>query len=103
MTERAQLPIACTLTPSAGAAQLAAWRAFNTDHLIAVERHAASTVATYANDVDTRARLEALVAAERTCCAFVEWSLEATGDALRVTATGAPDAVASLAFLEERS
>lgn len=97
------LPIACTLTSSAGAAQLAAWRSFDDDHLIGVARGDGSITARYANQDRARARLEALVDTERACCAFVEWSLEAAGDELHVTATGAPEALDALVFLGGRS
>ena len=33
LIDRDLLPVACTLTPGAGAAQLAAWQEFNDDYL----------------------------------------------------------------------
>jgi hypothetical protein len=41
--------------------------------------------------------LEALVAAERQCCGFVDWALDDHEDLIAVTITGSEDGVTAMA------
>jgi hypothetical protein len=100
--DRPLLPIACTLSPSAGAAQIAAWQAFNADHLLGIERNAGRISVRYANMGDAAGRLAALVRTEQTCCAFARWTIDTAGDDIRLTVTGAADGIASLTFFGRR-
>jgi hypothetical protein len=72
-----ELPIACTLGPGDGAARLAEWRRLSDSRLDA-QRDGRTLVVTYREDAS--ADLTRLVEAERTCCAFLDWSLEHAGD-----------------------
>lgn len=47
LIDRDLLPVACTLTPGAGAAQLAAWQEFNDDYLLDIDRTAAQITVHY--------------------------------------------------------
>jgi hypothetical protein len=73
MTERP--PIACTLDPADMLERAAEIRALGRDALLAVERSGARAVLRFRRDPTTRARLEAIVAAESRCCAFIQFEL----------------------------
>lgn len=57
LIDRDLLPVACTLTPGAGAAQLAAWQEFNDDYLLDIDRTAAQITVHYPKIDDATARL----------------------------------------------
>lgn len=90
------LPIACTLTPAAGKAQVEKWRAFDEDYALATERTDTRLTIHYAKLDDSTRRLRELVAAESTCCVFVDWSIDETHDDLRLIVTGTPEQLAAL-------
>jgi MerR family transcriptional regulator, copper efflux regulator len=48
---------------------------------------------------DLESRLRTLVAAERACCAFLDFSVLRTGDEIEMTLTAPPDAAAALRFI----
>lgn len=91
-------PVACTLDAAEGAAQVARWRTFDDDYLLSTEEQDGRYVAHYAKVDDSRERLTALVARESGCCAFVDWTIDATGHDLRLVVTGSPDALAALSI-----
>lgn len=99
-THRNLLPVACTLTPGSGAAQLAAWRVFNDDYLLEIDRIPGMITVHYPRVDDAIARLTGLTRTEQSCCAFAVWSIDTTHADLRLTVTGADDALAALTFLE---
>lgn len=98
---RKLLPVACTLTPGTGAAQLAAWREFNDDYLLDIDRAAGQIIVHYPKIDDATTRLTELVRTEQSCCAFATWSIDTTHPDLRLTVAGTDDALAALTFLEQ--
>lgn len=50
----------------------------------------------YAKLDDSTRRLRELVAAESTCCAFVDWSIDENHADLRLIVTGTPEQLAAL-------
>lgn len=90
------LPIACTLTPKAGRAQVEKWRAFDEDYALESERTDTRVTIHYAKLDDSIRRLRQLVAVESTCCAFVDWSIDETQTHLLLTVSGTPEQLAAL-------
>ncbi|MAB81642.1 hypothetical protein [Microbacterium sp. UBA3394] len=90
------LPIACTLTPSAGKEQIERWRAFDADYALDIEHTDTRLTIHYAKVEDSITRLRELVAAESTCCAFVDWGIEEGHSDLRLVVTGTPEQLAAL-------
>ena len=98
---RSALPIACTLSAGDGPAQLAAWRGFNADYLLDIERSPGRVTAHYPKIDDAIQRLNALVVTERTCCSFAEWTVAADHHDLRLIVTGTDAGIDTLTFLVE--
>ena len=71
----AELPIACTLEAREGAERLVRWRALLESSLLELKREPDQIDVRVAKASGIAAELGALVAAERACCAFVEWRL----------------------------
>jgi hypothetical protein len=69
-----ELPLACTLLDTDGAARLARWRALS-DARLGVQRLPDELVVRYRPQPGVAHELEALVAAERECCSFADWQL----------------------------
>ncbi|WP_207924473.1 hypothetical protein [Gordonia zhaorongruii] len=90
------LPIACTLTPSAGEEQVERWRAFDDEHLLEVERGETKLVVHYAKTDDSAQRLRDLVATESTCCSFVDWEVDDSHADLRLVVSGSSEELAAL-------
>ncbi|MGO1510604.1 MAG: hypothetical protein ACTHW4_08525 [Actinomycetales bacterium] len=90
------LPIACTLTPDAGRAQVERWRAFDDEYALDVERAATRHVVHYVKVEDSVARLRELVDAERSCCSFVDWRVEEDEHTVRLVVTGTAEQLAAL-------
>lgn len=90
------LPIACTLTPGAGKAQLEKWRMFDAEHALRSEHAEDRFVIHYAKTDESATRLQELVAVERSCCSFVQWQIVDDTDGLRLVVTGASDQLAAL-------
>jgi len=91
------LPIACTLpTLAAAKRQVDRWRAFDADYALDAERKDGRLVVHYAKVRDSIDRLHDLVAIEKDCCAFVDWSIDATGPHLRLVVTGTAFQLAAL-------
>jgi len=82
------LPTACTLGVADGAAQLRRWHELNDQALVHRQRSAEELLLVYRPDDATRTELESLVAVETTCCAFLEWHVEAREDDLRLHVRG---------------
>lgn len=96
--QRVRLPLACTLTPVSGAAQLEAWKRFNDEYLLKTESRDGSITVSYAKVDDAITRLDTLVRTERTCCAFASWQIDATDHDLRLTVAGSSDQLRALTF-----
>jgi hypothetical protein len=69
-----ELPIACTLGATDGAARLARWQALSEARLT-VQRTPDQLVVLYRSQRGVHEELEALVAGERECCSFAEWEV----------------------------
>jgi hypothetical protein len=69
-----ELPLACTLDGTDGAARLRRWRGL-ADARRRVQRTPDQLVVRFESRGGVHEELEALVAAERECCAFAEWSV----------------------------
>lgn len=90
-------PIACTLpTLAAAKRQVEKWRAFDADYALDTELTDTSLTIRYTKLRDSIDRLRDLVAVERECCAFVDWSIEETHRDLRLVVTGTPFQLAAL-------
>lgn len=91
------VPIACTLPTIAEAkAQVERWQAFDADYALSSELTDTQLTVHYAKVEDSIRRLRDLVAVERQCCAFVDWSIDEDHDDLRLIARGTPDQLAAL-------
>ena len=82
-----ELPIACTLTAEDRAARLAEIEAFGNAALLGVRPDGSLR---FLGDPETRARLEAILAAESECCPFLDFGVRASGRELLLTIS-APD------------
>lgn len=90
------LPIACTLTPTAGKVQIEKWQTFDEEYALETERTDTRLTIHYAKLDDSTRRLRELVAAESTCCAFVDWRIDDSHADLQLIVSGTPDQLASL-------
>lgn len=79
------LPIACTLGAADLEARGAELRALGSDGLIDLTEHDGRTVLRFRPEPDIRARVEAIVAAESECCAFLDFRLDHEADATVLT------------------
>jgi hypothetical protein len=95
-TEPHLLPIACTLGPGDGADRLDDWR--RVASIAAIGRSVAPGKITlrFRNEPAVGVELERLVAAERTCCAFLGWKLTQVDQEWRVEITGADEDLGAL-------
>lgn len=78
-------PVACTLGASDFAERIASIEALNRRSLVRQERD--DLVLRLVYEPGARAAVEALVAQERACCAFLDFDLAETRDGLRLTIT----------------
>jgi hypothetical protein len=83
MTQTA--PIACTLRPADMPQRAADIRGLGRDALLTVERSEARATLRFRRDAATRVRVEAIVAAESKCCAFIDFELADAADAIVLT------------------
>jgi hypothetical protein len=96
------LPIACTLDPAQMPQRGDEIRALGRDGLEAVERGELSVTLHFRRDPSIRARVEAIVAAESRCCAFLDFTVTEAEDATVLTIAapeGAQPALHDLADL----
>ena len=77
--------IACTLGPDDMPARETEIRALGREALLGVERSEGRATLRFRRDPVTRARVEGIVALESQCCAFIDFELSDTGNALVVT------------------
>lgn len=75
----------CTLGLDALPARLGQWEEVARRALRHTRPRPGVSVADYPNEPELRARLEELIAAERSCCSFLDFTLDEHGDELRVT------------------
>ena len=88
MTQTA--PIACTLSPADMPQRAADIRGLGRAALLSHERADARAPLRVRRDAAARARVEAIVAAESKCCAFIDFELADAADAIVLTLE-APD------------
>jgi hypothetical protein len=86
--------IACSLSGEELPERLAELRAIGRDALLSIS---AEGVLLFRADERTRARLEAIIAAESSCCPFLSFDLREHAGALLLT-IAAPDGAEPLAF-----
>lgn len=73
LKSHAELPVACALEASDGAARLIRWRALFEMSPPEVRRDGGQIVVRFADGPAVAVELDALVTAERVCCSFVDW------------------------------
>jgi hypothetical protein len=100
-----ELPIACTLTAGAMPARLALIDALGADGLLDRTRTATGMRVRLLDRPDIEQRTRALVAAESTCCAFLDFELERANGDLVLDISGPEDArpVIDMFFAPRRS
>jgi hypothetical protein len=84
------MPIACNLTKDeiAGADErLAGYRRLGRDGLLSIERAPQHVALRFRRDRNIRRRVDALVAAESRCCAFLGYNVDEEPDAIVLTLT----------------
>jgi hypothetical protein len=86
------LPIACSLSETELPARLAEIRALGQDALLSARRVGPRAVLRFTSDPDIRARVEAIVAAESRCCAFLTMRISAEPDTVTLTIEAPEDA-----------
>ena len=69
-----QLPIACNLDAEQGPVRIARWRSVGKRAQLGADLQGRTLAVTYRESA--LEELTALVRAERSCCAFLDWSLE---------------------------
>jgi hypothetical protein len=79
------LPIACTLDSAEMPGRGAEIRALGRDGLQAVERNERRVTLRFRPGPSIRERVEAIVAAESSCCAFLDFKIARVEDATAVT------------------
>jgi hypothetical protein len=87
-------PIACTLSADELPKRLAEMSALGRDALLGIDQTGALR---FRKDAATRSRLEAVIAAESVCCAFLAFDLKVENDVLELRIS-APEGAEPLAF-----
>jgi hypothetical protein len=90
-----ELPTACSLGATDGAARLARWRALSGARLT-VRRTADRLVVLYQARSGVQEELEALVAAERECCAFANWEVSRDSEHVVLRIRSDPQGIAAI-------
>jgi hypothetical protein len=89
------LPIACTLSAADLEVRLAELRALGSDALRDVSEQAGRAVLRFRSGPDVARRVDAAVAAESECCAFLDFHVEHGAEATVLTVE-APDGAAEI-------
>jgi hypothetical protein len=90
--------IACSLDASGQEQRLADWSSLLAEAARREETTDGVRYSFVAGD-DLESRLRTLVAAEKACCAFLDFNVFRTGDEIEMTVTAPRDAAAALRFL----
>jgi hypothetical protein len=96
--QRSSLPIACTLGPDDGADRLREWRTLLMSHRTGRNRGDGYLEVRFRTDDEAARQLDRLVAAERDCCSFVDWSVDSRDGELVLTITGDDASLSSFSF-----
>ena len=83
-------PLACTLSGVGQKTRLEEWRTLRREALLSENEDGLVWTSLWRSDV--RARLEALVAAERECCSFLTFELDAVAEGIRMRTHFPPSA-----------
>ena len=86
----AELPAACSLQAADGAGRVRRWRELISAARPQAARRPGALELRWRLDARGLRELEALVAAERECCGFVIWGLDAERDGALLTITARP-------------
>lgn len=90
--------VACTLQPAEQPKRLADWAKLLRETRTREETSDGVRYTFAAND-DIKPRVEALVAAEHSCCSFLEFEIAEAGDELEVTVTAPPNGQEALRLI----
>jgi hypothetical protein len=90
---------ACSLSAPAGAERAARWRRLLHDHLLDRSSTATGQRLAFGSSPVVAAELDALVAAERECCPFLDLAVVRSGDRLILTVDAPPEAAAIVAAM----
>lgn len=92
-----ELPVACSLQAVEGAERVARWRVLHDRAIPEVQREPGRLVIRYPRLAGVSQELEALVSAERTCCAFADWRLKPEGDTVVLEIRASDEGLEALA------
>ncbi|MGH2683419.1 MAG: cation diffusion facilitator family transporter [Actinomycetota bacterium] len=92
VTEMTEPVYACSLDDEELTARRADWRALEAGALIRAETRPDGRLLVYRGGADTARVLKGLIEAERKCCSFLDFRVEAAEDEVRVTVTMPPEA-----------
>lgn len=93
MTEPSPAPVlACSLSAAAGAGRAARWRALLDAHLLSRTATPSGRRLAFPAEPAVTGELDALVAAERDCCPFLDLTVERFDDAVILDVSGPPEA-----------
>ena len=93
-------PVACTLSPESGRAQVERWRSFGDRYGLSTDRTETGLVVRYVKTDDSVRQLHELVAVESTCCSFVTWRVDDARDDLRLVIGGGREQLAALTVVD---
>jgi MerR family copper efflux transcriptional regulator len=93
MTQPPRAPVlACSLSAAEGAERAARWRALLDAHLLSRTATTLGQRLAFRPDPEAGGELDALVAAERECCPFLDLTIERFDDAVILDVSGPPEA-----------
>ena len=95
----AEVPIACSLEAGDYRERLDEIRAISRQGLISAERPGDVARLVFADEPRTRSRLLAVVAAEASCCPFLDLAMDSTPEGISLTIAGPPEAIPIVADL----
>jgi MerR family copper efflux transcriptional regulator len=95
MTQPTRAPVlACSLSAAEGAKRAVRWRALLNTHLLSSTATTFGQRLAFPSDPEVSGELDALVAAERECCPFLDLTVERFDHALILDVSAPPEASA---------
>ena len=82
--DAAPQPLACVLSPADQKTRLEEWRALRRDGLLRETRERLVWTSLWRPSEEIRARLEALIEAEKACCSFITFELDDADGVVRL-------------------